>query len=961
MQTPDVPFSLKSFFNDEQHAERTLVLGVCAALLLLLVVASITFISTERLIKTSRWVSDSEALIDKIQDLEMAVNQAESGAQGFALTREGAYVRSGGTSVERIEQLFDDISQKTSSDPLLQKTLEAIRPLILERLAFMKMELNDTHNKGRSRDPGAIYAGKGEKLSGRLHILLQRMMDEERTQLQARRANADRTGERLLIVVILGSVLALTRLIGSSTITLRDLRNRRKIELRLRSLNALNRAIFDSADVSIISTDLHGLVAGFNMAAQRWFQYEATEVVGRFNIGDLVEKVLRSRLTNSDTSPTELDVLIDRAREGKSLTQESLYRRRDNTLFPVLLTVSPLFSETGELSGFLHVATDVTERRAAEGRLRESEERYRDLFEQAAELIHSTDADCRIQYVNPAWKTALGVETDDVSQLNVLNFIKKEKRQEFAEAVRLTSQGEAVGRVETVFSTPDGRNIEAAGYLSCRHHPSGAGVEIRAVLRDVTKAREVARLKDEFLSVVSHELRTPLTSIRGSLGLIAGTMASTLPEKGARMLQIALQNTDRLVRLINDMLDIERIQSGTVPMERRNTSSDEVMRQAVEVVQTLADKAGIELVVDFGSSKSLFVDTDRMIQAFTNLLGNAIKFSPPGSHVRFSAKTGVNEIVFTISDEGRGIPASKLDLIFERFQQVDASDSREKGGTGLGLPICRSIVHQHGGTIRVESSPGQGSTFSVSLPIENSGKSTETQQVVLCTRSSARETLLTAELQKNGFEVLSYRFAGDDSLKQMNPLPEAVVLDCASCDDKSVCRIDSVRSRSEKTNVPVVVLADAAQLPNCASLLKNSDTGQSDAGQPCILIVEDDLDLANVLVSTFEKDGVVTVHVSSGRGAIAFTQRRIPTLIILDVMIPEGDGFSVVSWLRSDENLRRVPLLVYSAKDLSPNEKQRLELQHTEFFTKARISPDEFEKQAASLLREIMAREGAVL
>lgn len=962
IQTPDISSSSQFLHNEERGAEGKLLLGVFAALTLLLVVASITFIGTQRLIETSRWVSDTEALIDNIQDLELAVNQAETGVPGFVLTRGGSYLRSYSASAGRIEQLIDDISRKTTANPLQQKTLETIRPLIQERLAVMKLALDANSNDKRSAAARANYAEKGEELSGRLHILLQRMIDEERTRLQMRRGDFDTTGQRLLIVVVLGTVLALIRLIGSTVITLRDLRRRREIEFRLRSVNTLNRAIFDSADVSIILTDLDGLVIGFNKAAERWFQRDASEVVGKVNIRDLVSKVLRSRLSNSMSSPTELDALIDFARQGKSLTQESLYRRKDNTYFPVLLTVSPLCSEPGKVSGFLHVATDVTERRDAEGRLRESEERYRDLFEQASELIQSTDASGRIQYVNPAWRTALGVAAEDLSQMNVLDLVKENNRQAFAEAVRLTSIGESVGRVETVFSTLDGRDIDVAGYLSCRHHPSGAGVEIRAVFRDVTKAREVARLKDEFVSVVSHELRTPLTSIRGSLGLIANTMGGSLPEKGARMLQIAIQNTDRLVRLINDILDIERIQCGRIPMERSDTRSNDLMRQAVEVIQPLADKAGIILTTDCGSPMPLFVDIDRMVQTFTNLLGNAIKFSPAGSHIRFTTTTRAKEVLFEITDEGRGIPVGKLDLIFERFQQVDASDSRIKGGTGLGLPICRSIVQQHGGSIRVESTPGQGSTFTVSLPIEEPVSFSGRPQVVLCAKSASRRALLTDELQKNGFEVRSYRFVGDSSLHQGNASPEAVVLDCVCCDDKSDCSVDQIQTECEKTNVPLVVLANATQLPNYASLLKKSPTSVSaerfNPSKPCILIVEDDLDFANVLVSTFEKDGTVPVHVSSGRGAIAFTQRHIPTLIILDVMIPEGDGFTVVNWLRSDEHLRCVPLLVYSAKDLTVSEKRQLELQHTEFFTKARITPEKFEKRAVSLLREIVAKEG---
>jgi PAS domain S-box-containing protein len=891
------------------------------------------------------------------------VNDAEAGVRGNVLSGGSPYLRPYNASASRIEEFLDDISRKTRTNPSQQQALEIIRPLIQKRLAEMKLARDANRVSERSAVTHVIQTGKDEEISGELRIQLQKMIDEERTQLQLRRSDADAIGWRLLVVVILGSVLALVRLIGSTAITLRDLRRRRKIELELRSINALNRAIFDSADVSIISTDLNGLVVGFNKAAERWFQYDASEVVGKLNIRDLVSRVLRSRLTSSTSSPTELDALIDSARDGKSLTHESLYQRKDNTFFPVLLTVSPLSGADGELTGFLHVATDVTERRAAEGRLRESEERYRDLFEHATELIQSTDPSGRVQYANPAWRTALGVGNHDVSQMNALNLIRDDKRQEFAEALRRTSSGEKVGRIETVFSTLEGQSIEVAGYLSCRHHPSGAGVEIRAVFRDVTKAREVDRLKDEFVSVVSHELRTPLTSIRGSLGLIANTMASSLPEKGARMLQIALQNTDRLVRLINDILDIERIQSGKVPMERHHNFSDDIMRQAIEVIQPIAEKAGVVLSIDLGSPTPVFVDVDRMIQTFTNLLGNAIKFSPAGSHVRFEAMTLANEILFKVTDNGRGIPATKLDLVFERFQQVDASDSREKGGTGLGLPICRSIVQQHGGRIWAESTLGQGSTFVVGLPIESPIDAAEKRTIVLCARSASREALLTGELRSNGFEVLLYRFGGDESLKHPNTSPEAVVLDCVSRDDQSDCYVEQIRSECEKAKVPLILLANATQLPSCASLLRHSLTPGINAplfipSQPCILIVEDDLDLASVLVSTFEKDGVAPVHVSSGRDAIAFTQRHIPTLIILDVMVPEGDGFSVVSWLRSDEHLRRVPLLVYSAKDLSQSEKQQLELQHTEFFTKARITPEDFEKRAANLLRDIVAREG---
>ncbi len=191
------------------------------------------------------------------------------------------------------------------------------------------------------------------------------------------------------------------------------------------------------------------------------------------------------------------------------------------------------------------------------------------------------------------------------------------------------------------------------------------------------------------------------------------------------MLDIAVQNTDRLVRLINDILDIERIESGEVSMVRRSTSAAALMTQAREVMETLADDAGVTLSVDPVTAE-LWADPDRIMQTLTNLLSNAIKFSPVGTTVWLRAERRGEELFVSVADQGRGIPADRLDAIFERFQQVDSSDSRDKGGTGLGLPICRSIVHQHGGDIWVESTLGEGSTFFFTLPVRS--ETTEASQ-----------------------------------------------------------------------------------------------------------------------------------------------------------------------------------------------------------------------------------------
>ncbi len=231
--------------------------------------------------------------------------------------------------------------------------------------------------------------------------------------------------------------------------------------------------------------------------------------------------------------------------------------------------------------------------------------------------------------------------------------------------------------------------------------------------------RESERVKDEFLSVVGHELRTPLTSIRGSLGLLEGGVLGELPQDAANMVAVAVINTDRLVRLINDILDIERMAAGRLSLDPAEINAVELVKQSIQVVQATADAAQVILHTDC-DQVTVLADSDRIIQVLVNLLGNAIKFSTAGSTVTVTVTHEQHGALFSVKDAGRGIPADRLESVFERFRQVNASDAREKGGTGLGLPIARGIVKQHGGRMWAESHDGQGSTLRFTLPIASS-------------------------------------------------------------------------------------------------------------------------------------------------------------------------------------------------------------------------------------------------
>ncbi|MBI5548350.1 MAG: PAS domain S-box protein [Deltaproteobacteria bacterium] len=245
--------------------------------------------------------------------------------------------------------------------------------------------------------------------------------------------------------------------------------------------------------------------------------------------------------------------------------------------------------------------------------------------------------------------------------------------------------------------------------------PCSRGRLFTGILRDISDLKEADRLKREFVSVVSHELRTPIASIRGALGLLEGGAAGPLSEQGAELSRIALSNADRVTRLVGDILDLGKLEAGRLELFLQPVSARDLAAEALQGIRPLADEAGVPLSLQ-GEDAQLMGDRDRLLQVLTNLVANAVKFSPLGSPVVLAIHEGPTRVRFEVVDRGPGISQQDLPRLFQRFQQLDGSDRRLKGGTGLGLAISKALVEQHGGTIGVQSEPGVGSTFWFEVP-----------------------------------------------------------------------------------------------------------------------------------------------------------------------------------------------------------------------------------------------------
>jgi two-component system, OmpR family, sensor histidine kinase VicK len=378
---------------------------------------------------------------------------------------------------------------------------------------------------------------------------------------------------------------------------------------------------------------------------------------------------------------------------------------------------------------------EINDRKQVEVALRQSEEQLRSITNALPVLIaYVDDREC-YQFNNQAYADWLGKPLTTIHGTHLRQVWGEDCYQRMQPYINEALAGNVViyeNEINITDGTTRSVNITYIPHRDLDDRVSG----FFALTSDISDRKAIERMKDEFISVVSHELRTPLTSLHSALKILATGRLGTLPEDGQQLLAIADENTERLVRLVNNVLDLQRIESGAVTMEKQVCNAADLTIHAVEAMQAMAQQQGITLV-DRSLDVQLWVDADYIVQALTNLISNAIKFSSPGGNVwltvecppqpksRKSTKSKASrvrvpvDVLFQVRDEGQGIPANKLESIFERFQQVDSSDSRKKGGTGLGLTICRKIIEQHGGKIWAESSLGVGSTFSFTLPAYN--------------------------------------------------------------------------------------------------------------------------------------------------------------------------------------------------------------------------------------------------
>lgn len=564
-------------------------------------------------------------------------------------------------------------------------------------------------------------------------------------------------------------------------------------------------------------------------------------------------------------------------------------------------------------------------------------DRRQAIFDNAMDAILTLNPSGSIETINKACERLFGYQAQELLRRDVSTLVDIAPGQEGVFLQRLSAAKDRIGQAEVHqlrARRKDGSRFPVDVVLGEMAQPDGT--HIVAVVRDATERKRIEREKTEFVSTVSHELRTPLTSIAGSLGLLAGGAGGELPDKAHRLITIAQSNSQRLVRLINDILDMEKLQSGNMKFE---VAALELTELAAKAIESVGGYSKVAFTLN-GPVEPVIVraDADRLTQVIVNLLSNAAKFSPPDQPVEVMVTSVGGRARLTVRDHGPGVPEQFRHRIFAKFAQADSSDTREKGGTGLGLAITKEIVERHGGRVWFDTWEGKGSAFHVELPVSaetpRQAEAALAGRLLLCEDDDDVAAVITQMVAVDGFAVDHAQTIAETEEALRDPTRyRALLLDLRLPDGSGLDLLQRLRERDDTRTLPVVVvsaqadtskggidLVDWLQKPVSPEHLRGALAAALDNEhhRPIVLHVDDDADVRRIVAETLG-DRCDVLSADSLKSARRLLERASPDVVILDIALSDGSGLDLLPQLRSDP-AHVAPVVIFSAQEVHDSE-----------------------------------------
>ncbi len=755
---------------------------------------------------------------------------------------------------------------------------------------------------------------------------------------------------------------------------------RKQAEEALLKAGALQDAIFNSANFSSIATDAKGVIQIFNVGAERMLGYTAAEVVDKITpaeISDSQEVIARAEALSLELDTTitpGFEALVFKALRGIEDIYELTYIRKDGSRFPAIVSVTALRDAAGASIGYLLIGTDNTARKRIEEQLRWTEESFRLMVESVTDYaIVMLDPEGLVVSWNAGAERIKGYSAEEIvgqhfSRFYLQEDIQSGKPQRDLDVVADQGQFEDEGWRGRKDGSAFWANVVFTAIRDQRGRLRGFAMLTRDLTEPMkieaalTKAKDAAdaanQAKSAFLATMSHELRTPMNAILGYSEILIEDAQDKGQEEFIPDLEKIHASGNHLLSLINNILDLSKIEAGKMDLFLESFGISRVIEDVVSTIRPLVEKNANALQVhcadDLGA---MHADLTKVRQSLFNLLSNACKFTEHGTITLDASRQsigGVDWITFSVSDTGIGMAPDQMEKLFQPFVQGDASTSRKFGGTGLGMTITHRFCEMMGGEITAKSEPGGGTTFTIRLPARVQVKSsvaaplTEPSEPMVAGGSStvlvieddpATRDLLKRFLSKDGFRVKTVS-EGEEGLRLARELqPDVITLDVMMSGLDGWAVLTELKADPALADIPVVMLTfvDNKNLGYALGaseyltkpisrqrLLSVLEKYRRDPQPGPVLVVEDDPDTRKILRRLLEKEGCQVVTAENGRVALERLAESRPMLILLDLMMPEMDGFQFIDRVRQQENWRTIPIVVVTAKDLTKEDRVRL-------------------------------------
>ncbi len=698
-------------------------------------------------------------------------------------------------------------------------------------------------------------------------------------------------------------------------------------------------AVLDNVVDGIITIDELGIITSFNQASERIFGYQANEVIGQ-NV----------KMLMPDPYQHAHDGYIQRYKDTKEARIIGTGRqveglRKDGSTFPLELAVSE--SQLHNRRFFTGIVRDISEQVEAAQALHSSANRLRTVLDNVVDGIITINKRGIIDSFNIAAQKIFGYEAHEVIGKNV-SVLMPEPYAEEHDGYLHNYLNTHVAKIIGIGREVTGRRKNGTTFpmdLAVSEIEIDGELMFSGIVRDITERKQMEMMKNEFISTVSHELRTPLTSIRGSLDLVLGGAVGALSEPMEAMLRVAANNTERLLLLINDILDIQKIESGKMAFRFAPINIKDFVLQSITDNEAYANQYGVRFVIKpIADDPIAFADKDRLMQVMANLLSNAAKFSPPDNEIEISATRREHAIRISVTDHGPGIPEEFQPQVFEKFTQADSTDSRNKGGTGLGLSISRLIIEKHGGHIDFVSRSGIGTTFFFDLP--ELITSTNDLKAPPKLTSNANASILIVEddpdiaallqrmLAEEGYnsDVAYTASEARARIQQDGHKYKAMTLDIVLPDEDGLEMLASLRADANTANLPVVVVSvksdearrnlsggamdviDWLAKPIDQSRLLNAiHSVATENHRPKVLHVEDEQDVHKI-VSLMLRDSCELVWTTTVEASREALENEDFDLVLLDIGLPDGTGTDLLDLI--EKRVRPPRVVIFSALDV---------------------------------------------